>query len=220
MNQNEEPTLEEALVSSIAKPNLTDLASELAEVGLDHFLTDGVLRDIPVLGTLVGLYRTVGVIRDRLFAAKVIRFLIGLAEIPLDDRERFLKEHAERTERQRLGETLVLLLDRLDDMQKPEALSRLFAAYVRGQYNLEMFRRLAMALDRISLSSVSELRTFYRTEETVGLQPGLIGESHALFAFAGLVNIEFSRVGPTGGAGARYVKNHLGALFLEMLSSA
>ena len=64
MNQNEEPTLEEALVSSIAKPNLTDLASELAEVGLDHFLTDGVLRDIPVLGTLVGLYRTVGVIRE------------------------------------------------------------------------------------------------------------------------------------------------------------
>jgi hypothetical protein len=67
----EDQNLEESLVRSIAKPNLTELAADLAEVGLDQLLQEGVLRDIPVLGTLVGLYRTVGIVRDRLFATKV-----------------------------------------------------------------------------------------------------------------------------------------------------
>jgi hypothetical protein len=52
-------------------------------------------------------------------------------------------------------------LDRLDDMQKPEALAKLFAAYLQGRFDLVMFRRLATALDRVPLSSIQDLNAFY-----------------------------------------------------------
>lgn len=217
MSEHEEPSLEESLVRSIAKPNLTELAADLAEVGLDQLLQDGALRDIPVLGILVGLCRTAGVVRDRIFAVKVIRFLVGLGAIPMEDRERLLKQHDQPAERRHLGETLVLLLDRLDDMHKPEALAKLFAAYVRGRCDLETFRRLSTALDRVPLSSIAEFGAFYRPE--VG-RFVLNGQYLAQFAFAGLVDIEFVRTGPTGGPGGSYVKNELGALFLEILGAA
>ena len=219
MTENEEPTLESALVTSIAKEDLVELGADLAEVGLDHVLAEGLLRDIPVLGTLVALFRTGSTIRDRIFTAKVIRFLVGLAQIPIDERERFLKEHAQKADKNRLGETLVLLLDRLDDMQKPEALSRLFAGYILGQYDLETFRRLATALDRIPLSALSPLRSFYEVQ-ALGLQsPSLLGEHNGQFVVAGLIDIEFHRTGPTGGPGGRYAKNALGELFLKVLGS-
>jgi hypothetical protein len=213
----QELSLEEALVSSIAKPNLTDLGADLAEAGLDHLLQDGLLRDIPVLGTLVGLFRTVGIVRDRIFARKVITFLVALDAVPVEERERFLRAQDDPAGRRQLGETLVLLLDRLDDMQKPEALAKLFAAYVRGRCDLETFRRLSTALDRISLSSLPELKGFY---QLAGPQTGLGGQQFAQFAFAGLLAVEFIRAGPTGGPGGRFAKNDLGPLFLEILGAA
>ena len=220
MTENEGSGLEEALVSSLVKPNLIELGADLAEVGLDQFLAQGALRDIPVLGTLLELYRTVGIVRDRVFANKVVRFLAGLGEIPIEERERFLKGHEDPPEKRRLGEALVLLLDRLDDMDKPEALSRLFGGYVRGQYDLETFRRLAAALDQVPLSALSHLERFYQEPEHVlGLQAlPRPGPYHAQFVASGLVNIEFSRTGPTGGPGGRYAKNELGELFLKVLT--
>lgn len=217
--ENEESGLEESLVSSIATADLVDMGADLAEVGLDQFLAEGVLRDVPILGTLAGMYRTFGVVRDRVFTSKVVRFLVQLAEIPVADRQRFLAQHVRPADRRRLGETLVLLLDRLDDMQKPEALAHLFAAHVRGECDLETFRKLAAALDRIPLSAISHLRDFYHAQEAMpGLQPPRPGEYHAQFIFAGLVSIEFSRTGPTGGPGGRYAKNELGELFLKTLA--
>jgi hypothetical protein len=216
MPAQEDQSLEESLVRSIAKPNLTELA-DLAEVGLDQLLQEGVLRDIPVLGTLVGLYRTMGIVRDRIFATKVIRFLVGLSNTPIKDREQFLEEHDEPAKRRELGETLVLVLDRLDDMQKPEALARLFAAYLQGRFDLVMFRRLATALDRVPLSSISDLNAFYRVE-LGGFPPK--SEYLPQFAFAGLMDIEFVRTGPTGGPGGSYIRNGVGRLFLEILGDA
>jgi hypothetical protein len=86
----EESSLEEALISSIAKPDLTKLAAALAGVGLDQLLQDGALRDIPVVGTLAAFCRAVGVVRDHLFARTVIGFLVKLGAVPRDERERFL----------------------------------------------------------------------------------------------------------------------------------
>jgi hypothetical protein len=220
VSENESEGLEESLVSSLTKSNLIEVGVDLAEVGLDQLLAQGALRDIPVFGTLLGLYRTFGVVRDRIFATKVIRFLAGLGGIPLEEREQFVKDYQKPEEKRRLGETLVLLLDRFDDMDKPEALSRLFGAYVRGQYDLETFRRLAAALDQIPLSAIGPLERFYQEPEyqPANYPPPRPGPYHSQFVAAGLINIEFSRTGPTGGPGGRYTKNELGELFLRILA--
>jgi hypothetical protein len=47
----------------------------------------------------------------------------------------------------RLGDGIVLILDRLDDLEKPQLIAKVFAALVRGRIDLDTFRRLASAID-------------------------------------------------------------------------
>jgi hypothetical protein len=215
--RSRETNLEGALVESIATPNLTDLTADLAEVGLDQLIEQGVLRDIPILGTLVGAYRTVGIVRDLLFAKKVIRFLTQLGATSTDERKQFVEAIEDARQRQRIGETLLLLLDRLDEIDKPTLLGKFFSAYVRGQVDLERFLDLSAALDRVPLSSLPELSRFYVSTDS---RSGLRGRHLGQFVSAGLIDIEFVRTGPTGGPGGQYSRNQLGAQFLEFVNAA
>jgi hypothetical protein len=53
---------------------------------LDSFLDNGLVKDIPVLGTIVGLYKSSISISDKLFIKKVLHFLAELKDIPQDKR--------------------------------------------------------------------------------------------------------------------------------------
>jgi len=53
-------SLENSLSSDIC-----DTVGDLAEVGLDAVMDDGILKDIPILSTVVGLYRIGHTIRER-----------------------------------------------------------------------------------------------------------------------------------------------------------
>ena len=213
MEDTEKLRLEESLVASIQRPDLGEALANLTEIGLDQLLEEGPLRDIPVLGTLLRLRHTWGGVRDYIFARKVTRFLISVGEIPLDERERFIAKIKQQEKQRQLGDTLLLLLDRLDDLEKPEVLARLFAAYMRGRYDLPTFRRLATALERILLVSLPALRSFYSPDRQ-GIQTG--GEDMEQFAFAGLVSINFYMTDP-GITGGGFGPNDLGRLFLEVV---
>ena len=69
---------------------------------------------------LIGVIRAAGSVRDPLLAKKLGRFLFALQSVPLDERQAFHDSLMDRADRRRVGEALLLLLDRLDDMDKPE----------------------------------------------------------------------------------------------------
>jgi hypothetical protein len=46
-----------------------------------------------------------------------------------------------------LSEAIVLILDKLDDLEKPEMVAKAFAAFVRSKIPYECFRRLSSAID-------------------------------------------------------------------------
>ena len=110
----------------------------------------------------------------------------------------------------------MLLLDRLDDLEKPDILARMFCAYIEGHCDLPTFRRLAAAVDRLPLSSLPALRAFYDPDRR-GFQIG--GESLSEFASVGLASIKFypSDMGIVGGS---YETTELGKLFLSILEDA
>ena len=52
-----------------------DCLSSLAEVGLDSIMEDGLFKDVPILSTVVSLYKIGGSIKDRHNMKKLITFL-------------------------------------------------------------------------------------------------------------------------------------------------
>jgi hypothetical protein len=137
-----------SVLKSACSSEAKELAVEWAELGLDSMLADGVLKDAPFLGSVVKICMVSKTIRDKLFVRKVWDFIRACPKFTDSEKASFAREHLEDPQKaQKLGDVIVLILDKLDDLEKPTMLAKLFAALVRGKIPLECFRRLAAAID-------------------------------------------------------------------------
>lgn len=201
------------LVRTVAKNDLGNAVFGVAEVALDQNLAEGVIRDIPFVGTLANLVRARQSISEELFIRKLVRFLDGLKDVPPEERQRLLEKYPDASEEQRaLGEKLLLALERLDDTAKPTLLARFFAAYIREEIDYTTFTRLAGALEKFNLALFPSLRWFYTREEPHVETPEEI--THEL-SLAGLVLVQLSGSGTIGGS-AGYRHSSLGKVFLRI----
>lgn len=160
MESNE--NIEQSLLNTIKNDNLKDLSTDYSELALDSFLNDGVLRDIPFFGTLYKGYKGVLGIRDALFAQKVYKFLTQIKSVPVEERINFIEEiESKKNENIKVGQTLLLIIDKLDDLDKARIIGNLFKATIKKQINYDEFMRLssivqkAFNADLLKLSSSS-----------------------------------------------------------------
>jgi hypothetical protein len=180
-NQIEEAMPKNNLGISVLKSAWTSEAKELvvewAELGIDALMDDGMLKDIPFFGSIVKICGVSKTIRDKLFVRKVWDFLRACPRFTEVEKETFAQAHLNDPEKaQRLGDAIVLILDKLDDLQKPEMLAKVFAALVRGSISLEAFRRLAAAIDIGFLADLQAFATMrYATPDQMrALFPNLV----------------------------------------------
>jgi hypothetical protein len=201
------------LVRTIASNQLGDATFDLAEVALDQNLTEGILKEVPIVGTLVKILRARQSISDELFVRKLVRFLADLKTVPPADRENLLKCYPNSSEQQRvLGENLLLAIERLDDVEKPAVLARFFSAFIQSRIDYTTFTRLAHALEKFNLALLPNLRWFYTRHEPIIDTPEEI--THEL-SLAGLVTAQLTGSGTLGGS-ASYQRSSLGQIFLSI----
>lgn len=129
--------------------SFTDVLKDHAEVGIDSVMDAGVLKEIPILKTLLSA-KDIGVkIRDILYEKKVRAFVTGLeAGLTQDKRaiERFMEGTAER---QKFAETAFVLIERYDDIHKPEVMGLLWAACAKGLVPYDQVARLCHIIDKV-----------------------------------------------------------------------
>ncbi|MFT5657768.1 MAG: hypothetical protein ACI9KN_001042 [Gammaproteobacteria bacterium] len=65
----------ESMLESVARSDLKSTAQQFAEMGIDSLLDSSVLREIPIVGSVVALTSATIAIRDRLFLKKVLKFI-------------------------------------------------------------------------------------------------------------------------------------------------
>lgn len=124
-----ETSLDKSLLDTVANSDLRDVATDTTEILLDAFMTEGVLKEIPIIRTIAGLANAGITIKDRLFAEKVIRFLQPLSKYS-DEARRKLLESLDPAELRKASQYMILYLDRLDSLEKPWMLGKIFEAYM------------------------------------------------------------------------------------------
>ncbi len=67
---------------------------------------------------------------------------------------------AEPKFRKHVGEYIVTLLDRFDDIQKPGFLAKAFIAFCRGRITIVQLQRLNHAIDRVLTCDLAQLQKF------------------------------------------------------------
>jgi hypothetical protein len=136
---------------------------------IDALLKDAgpeILDAIPVAKSLHALYRAGNNISDRYFLRKLANFLLQLKQIPKYERDKYLdKIQHDQKERDKIGPTLIILLDRFDDLKKPELLARVFEAFMREEIDLETFRRMGSAIDKCFVSDLHKLENLSASDE-------------------------------------------------------
>lgn len=149
----------DVITEAIADPGSREIASDAAEAILDAQLPDGLLKDIPVIKWLAITGELRSHYSNRIFAAKLLRFLNALHDIPESERRMF----ADRLEtedgfKEKVGKQLFILLERLDDLEKPKLVAKAFRAYVTGRIDYKTFRELCMVVDRCFLDDLPLLK--------------------------------------------------------------
>ena len=126
--------------------------SNLAEVGLDVIIDDGILKDVPILSTAVAVYKIGSSIKERNNIKKLIVFLNEINNGIVDERKRTEYQQKfksnEKFRNQEL-EYILVLIDRYIGYEKPQMLACLYLAYLDNTIDWNGFAEYSEILDRL-----------------------------------------------------------------------
>ena len=131
--------------------DVAGIAGEYVELGLDALVEDGLFKDIPMVSTVVAVYRIGKSIREKHHVAKLISFLseINNGITDVEKREEYREKFAsnEKFRNQEL-EYILILTDRYIGFDKPQMLAKLYLAYLDEIINWMTFIKYAECIDR------------------------------------------------------------------------
>lgn len=213
LDMNKESNLNSELIQSISSREAVDIAGDIAELGLDSLLDEGLLKDIPFFGTAVKVFSIVGSVRERIFLKKVSKFLFELGKTDEHKRFTFMKKMQNDKDFQSdVGENLILLLERHENMSKPSILAKAFGAFIQEEISYDEFLKIASAIDSTFINDLLKLPIYYEDNEKITAdigerlyKSGLVNISHAISG------LDESNKGPMGYTIVEFSKNELGS---------
>lgn len=117
-----------------------------------------ILKSIPLFGDAIKLIELAVDIRNRIFAAKLRKFLTSIEKVSKKSKEKIRKKIQKNpVEGRKVGETLLLLIDRMSDIDKAEIIARVFIAYIDENINFNEFKRLIDAIDQAFLDDIKAI---------------------------------------------------------------
>lgn len=133
----------DALTTSLIDSDLSGIPADLLETSIDQYLDEGVLQDIPIVKTFMGLIKTGRNIKDKLFLKKIITFLQNLQDVDVKKRQEMIEEIDGSSQYQlKVGEKLLYILDHCEDYEKASYIAKLFKCFINEQIDYFHFNIL------------------------------------------------------------------------------
>lgn len=145
-------TLPKTLRETLVKSDLSSVIVDSAEIGIDRLLlSDGLLKEIPIVSSVVSIIKTTQSISNHLFLKKIVSFLVGLKDIPSSMREAMItKVEESKKYRNKVGEQLLFILDHCEDDIKAEYISYWFGAFLKEEISYTDFLKGASAINNMA----------------------------------------------------------------------
>lgn len=152
--------LNNSFSDTLKDSNLQSVSIELGEVIADSFLQEGLLKDIPIIGTIVGLGKSSISISDHLFLKKIIHFIVGIKHIEKEKRNKLIsKIESSKKYRIKVGEKLLYIIDKCEDHIATQYIAKLFTAFLDEQISYPEFLRGATVIQRIFIEDLNYFLT-------------------------------------------------------------
>lgn len=138
--------------------NNFDNALDYAEIGLDAFVSDDVLKEIPIIKTVVGVVKSGLKIKEIFFAKKILTFLkeFHSGKLPKEKFDRFQAEFTtDEKYRAKVMEQIMVFSDTFLQVEKSKVFANLFAAHLNEAYGWDDFLNLSFCLNQLNMYGVS-----------------------------------------------------------------
>lgn len=140
--------------------NAGDTLTDYLEVGIDSFIEDGILKDIPIVKSIIAGLKLEKNIHDRNLLKQTLSFLAelnngSLSEEQLDEYISIIENNSKKCEEE-LGRVL-LYLNSFIDKEKSVMLSKSFKAYIKKQINWNEFCEFAEIINRLFIQDLQIL---------------------------------------------------------------
>ncbi len=154
---NEINKLSKSLEETLKDSDLQNVTIDLAETFSDSILDAGLFRDIPIIGTIVGLTKTTMSLNDRLLIKKLIYFISELKDIDIKKRNRLISS-IDDSENQKIkvGEKLLYIIDKCDDHIIAKYISILFSAFLKEEIIYSEFLRGSVIIQKLLVQDLEE----------------------------------------------------------------
>lgn len=124
-----------------------DAFSTSLEAIADLAMKDELLAAVPFASVAFKVVKASDSYRDRIFAAKLQAFIAEVETLLPEERTELARKLTADDEGRRAGETLLLVLDKLTDLDKPALLCHLLKSFGIGRITGAELRRLATVID-------------------------------------------------------------------------
>ena len=138
--------------------NNFDNALDYAEIGLDAFVSDEILKEIPIVKTVVGVVKSGLKVKEIIFAKKILTFLkeFHSGKLPKKKFEKFKKEFTtDEKYRAKVMEQIMVFNDTFLQIEKSKVFANLFAAHLNEAYGWDDFVNLSLCLNQLNMYGVS-----------------------------------------------------------------
>ncbi len=183
---------------------ISSIIPDIAELGIDSILSEGLLKDIPVVSILLGMKNTAQALHDRNLLRQTLVFISEFNSGNINEKKKQkykqkIEDDPKKAEAE-LGRVLIIL-NRNIDIEKSRILSKLFICYVNEGMSWEDFCDLSEITDRLFLRDIKWLKKVHE-HDTKGDDYMVSSSAYAVNRLVALGLISASRVA------AFYKKNY------------
>lgn len=180
------PSFKESLLNDSIK----GLGVDLLEIGIDSFLDIEIIKEIPMIKTVLSLGKTVVNIKDRNLMKNTLIFIKELNSGKIDSKS--YEKYKKKMENPRIAEKelgrVLIILDRFIDNIKVVFLSRLFKSYVEEDISWIEFCDFSEIIDRFLVSDFNSFLEAFNRQKIYEKDVYLINDSHKRFENYGLMS--------------------------------
>ena len=158
------------LTNDFEKPlfnDSNDVISDYLELGVDSFISDGILKEIPIVKSIVSVLKIGKNIHDRNLLKQTLTFIneFNNNNISIEKLNRYREdiENNDKKCEEELGRVL-LLLNSYIDKEKSIMLAKLFKAYINIEINWNKFCEYSEIINRLFIQDFDLLRKIYYSQ--------------------------------------------------------
>ena len=141
-----------------------DVISDYLEIGIDSLMNEGILKEIPIVNTIVGVLKIGKNVHDRNLLKQTLTFIneFNNNKISHDKLKQYkitIENNHKRCEEE-LGRIL-LLLNNFIDKEKSIMLAKIFKAYIEKIINWNEFCEYSEIINRLFIQDINLLNMIY-----------------------------------------------------------